>query len=235
VERKFTFTAILIYFMLSKIRSFYSRFTPEVIRNSSLMKKAKGTLPHELMYDAEYFVHVEQYARQAAYSISASIMADLNPHSAIDVGCGTGALLEALRSRGCDVLGLEYAESALKYCLSRKLNVHKFDLERQSTNSDYRFDVAISTEVAEHLPESCADRYVDLLTTVAPQIVFTAATPGQGGRDHVNEQPASYWIEKFAARDFTFKEDLSQAWRRQWQQADIARWYWMNLMIFTKF
>jgi len=32
----------------------------------------------------------------------------------IDVGCGTGALLEALRDRGCDVFGLEYSEAALK-------------------------------------------------------------------------------------------------------------------------
>jgi hypothetical protein len=96
------------------------------------------------------------------------------------------------------------------------------------------FDVAISTEVAEHLPERFADRYVDLLTKAAPQIVFTAAFPGQGGADHVNEQPASYWIGKFSARGFAFDEPLSREWRRQWKEAGIARWYWMNAMIFTK-
>jgi SAM-dependent methyltransferase len=216
------------------VRSVYSRFTPESIRTSGFMARAKELVPHELMYDAEYYVEAEEHSRKASATISELIMADFKPRSVIDVGCGTGALLGALRDRGCEVFGLEYAEAGLAFCRARKLNVRKFDLERETFDVGRTFDVAVSTEVAEHLPERCADRYVDLLTGAAPKIVFTAAFPGQGGTDHVNEQPASYWIAKFAARGFSFEELRSQEWRRRWREADIARWYWMNAMIFAK-
>lgn len=209
-------------------------FMPESILASRFMARVKEAVPHELMYDGDYYIEVEAHARKASATISASIMADLKPRSVIDVGCGTGALLEALRDRGCEVFGLEYAEAGLALCRSRKLDVRKFDLERDTFDGGRTFDVALSTEVAEHLPERCADRYIGLLTKAAPQIVFTAAFPGQGGRDHVNEQPAPYWIDKFSALGFTFNEPLSQGWRRQWKEADIAPWYWMNAMIFAK-
>ena len=45
-----------------------------------------------------------------------------------------------------------------------------------------RADVAVSTEVAEHLPESAADRFVELLTALAPVAVVTAALPDRAGR-----------------------------------------------------
>lgn len=216
------------------IRSGYSRFTPESIRTSRFIARAKELVPHDLMYDAEYYVEDEEHASKASATISESIMADFQPRSVIDVGCGTGALLGALRDRGCEVFGLEYAEGGLAFCRSRKLDVRKFDLERDIFDIDRTFDVAVSTEVAEHLPERCANGYIDLLTRAAPRIVFTAAFPGQGGTDHVNEQPASYWIAKFAGRGFAFDEPRSQEWRRRWKEANIARWYWMNAMIFTR-
>jgi SAM-dependent methyltransferase len=214
---------------------FVSRsFMPESIRTSRFMARVMEAVPHDLMYDDDYYVAVEAHARKASATIAESVMADLKPRSVIDVGCGTGALLAALRDRGCGVFGLEYAESGLALCRSRNLAVRKFDLERDTFDGGLTFDVALSTEVAEHLPERCANRYVELLTKAAPQIVFTAAFPGQGGRDHVNEQPASYWIDKFSALGFTFDEPLSYGWRRQWKEAGIAPWYWMNAMIFAK-
>ena len=150
---------------------------------------------------------MEGPASQSAARIAATIAEDLKPTTVIDVGCGTGALLAALRERGCRVCGLEYAEAALVHCRARQLEVEKFDLEHDTYRADRRFEVAISMEVAEHLPEGAADRYVDLLTRLAPVIVFTAASPGQGGTDHVNEQPPSYWIAKFRDRGF---EQLEQ-------------------------
>lgn len=41
------------------------------------------------------------------------------------------------------------------------------------------FDLAISLEVAEHLPETSADVFVESLTAAAPIIVFSAAIPMQ--------------------------------------------------------
>ena len=90
-------------------------------------------------------------------------------------------------------------------------------------------------EVAEHLPAMVADRYVDLLTHLSQVIVFTAAPPGQGGDDHVNEQPPSYWISKFQQRGFGYAEELSRRWRESWEAVgDVEGLYHRNLMIFRQ-
>lgn len=191
---------------------------------------------HDAIYDSDYYASiVEGPAVSSAEAISHSILLDLRPNTIVDVGCGTGALLEVLRRRGCQVLGLEYSEAALRYCRSRDLDVRKFDLERDTLADDRTFDVAISMEVAEHLPEKISGRYVALLARLSSVIVFTAAPPGQGGRDHVNEQPPSYWISKFQALGFAYDEELSRLWRESWREkAVVAWWYFQNLMIFRR-
>ena len=139
----------------------------------------------------------------------------------------------ATEAARCVVLSIRKQPSS--HCRSRKLSVQKFDLETDIFNDDRAFDLAVSMEVAEHLPQTCADRYIDLLARLSPVIVFTAAPPGQGGTAHLNEQPLSYWISKFQERGFSLAEELSRRWRENWDAAgDVKHWYWQNLMIFQK-
>jgi hypothetical protein len=108
-------------------------------------------------------------------------------------------------------------------------------LERDVFNDNRTFDVVVSIEVAEHLPGIVADRYVDLLTRLSRVVVFTAAPPGQGGADHVNDQPPSYWVTKFQQRGFEHAEELSHRWRESWKAAgDVESWYYKNLMVFRR-
>jgi 2-polyprenyl-3-methyl-5-hydroxy-6-metoxy-1,4-benzoquinol methylase len=166
---------------------------PEKVRRSKRAKSFKSLLSRNLIYDSEYFERdVEGPAVASVAAISRSIERDLAPSRIVDVGCGTGALLAAMRERGCIVMGLEFADTAIAYCRKRGVPVRKFNIERDSFQSDTRFDTVISMEVAEHLPERTADRDVNLLTALADVAVFTAATPNQGGMDHVNEQPHNY-------------------------------------------
>ena len=226
---------------LGILKRIYRIVVPLSIRTSGLVLRLKGIIykhpfAHNAIYDSDYYAStVEGPAASSAEAISQSILLDLRPNTIVDVGCGTGALLEALRRGGCQVLGLEYSEAALQYCRSRNLDVWKFDLERDTLADDRTFDVAISMEVAEHLPEKISGRYVALLARLSSVIVFTAASPGQGGLDHVNEQPPSYWISKFQALGFVYDEELSRLWRESWREtAVVAWWYFQNLMIFRR-
>ena len=219
------------------IRRLYRAFLPGSIRNSRAVARLKmRMLGHDRIYNSNYYEeNVEGPAVGSAGRIADSILNDFKARSVIDVGCGTGALLEALRDKGCEVFGLEYAEAALRYCRARRLDVAKFDLERSVLNDNRTFDVAVSMEVAEHLPEKVADRYVDLLTCLSRVVVLTAAPPGQGGTDHVNEQPPSYWITRFRHRGFAHAEELSERWHQRWKAAgDVESWYYKNLMIFQR-
>lgn len=193
---------------------------------------AGRAVTHDDLYDAAYYQFMDREARKSAPTIAATIVRELHPRTLIDVGCGTGALLAAVRDLGIDVRGFEYSSAALQMCRERGLNVTPFDLEADSPATPETFDVATSLEVAEHLPERLADRFVDLVVSLAPTTVFTAATPGQGGQDHVNEQPHAYWIAKFVARGRIYDEPASLAWRKHFRESKTATWYAENLMLF---
>ncbi|MFH0341650.1 MAG: class I SAM-dependent methyltransferase [Chromatiales bacterium] len=224
-------------YLLPMIKNTYRKVVPQSIKQIPLVTKlVERLLGHDAVYDMDYYANdVEDPAVRSAGVIADSILLDLQPKTAVDVGCGTGALLKTLQERGCEVFGLEYSEAALEYSRARGLDVLKFDLERDIFKDDRTFDVAISMEVAEHLPQKIADRYVELLTRLSSIVVFTAAPPGQGGLDHVNEQPPSYWFSKFQARDFNHDGDLSERWRNSWKATGVmADWYYKNLMIFRR-
>ena len=221
----------------SLVKALYRAIVPASLRASRAAAAVKARLlPHDWIYDREFYEQsVEQAAVQSAARIAATIVDAFGPATVIDVGCGTGALLASLRDRGCRVHGLEYAAAALEYCRRRGLDVRKFDLERDDLADGRTYDVAISMEVAEHLPGAAADRYANLLTRLSSIVVFTAAPPGQGGTDHVNEQPAAYWIAKFRERGFRHAVEQSRQWGEQWRTAgDVKRWYYENLMIFKR-
>jgi SAM-dependent methyltransferase len=183
--------------------------------------------------DAYYEKYVDGPARRAAPAIVDSVVAEFGPKTVLDVGCGSGAVLAEFARRGVGACGLERAEAGLARCRQLGLEVEAFDLERQ-TSSLRRADVVLSTEVAEHLPEKYADRFVDLLCASAPVVVMTAATPGQGGTGHVNEQPNEYWIEKLQRRSFELRAATTRAWREQWRACGVASWYANNVMVFVR-
>lgn len=197
----------------------------------------RGPVDHNEIYNTEYYrLHIEPTARESAPRMAASIRDVVRPSSVTDVGCGTGDLLLALRDLGIPGAGFEYSTAAIKIAREKGIEVTPLNLEQEIDRLPvHRADLAVSTEVAEHLPESCAETFVEYLCRTADTVLFTAATPGQGGHDHVNEQPHEYWIEKFAARCFVFDENASQEMRRDWESSScVAPWYWRNVMLFRK-
>ena len=197
---------------------------------------------HNLIYDSDYYAcNVDDPAIRSVGTISESIITGFAPRSIIDVGCGSGALLlNVLRNRGCDVLGLEYSDAALRLCRRQHVPVLKFNLEKDSFTDRRTFDLVISMEVAEHLTAKTADRYVTLLTSLSSSAPLTAAPPGQGGRagtDHINEQrPSIGWPNLTSVAFSMMKRYLRRLGgaRNGGQQEDVALCYYQNLMIFTK-
>jgi SAM-dependent methyltransferase len=211
-----------------------SHWMRAVVRKSQLAKVGAHLIrPHNSIYHHDYYEQtVEGPAAKSAPIMAASILEAFHPRTVIDVGCGTGALLDAFRHLSCEVYGLEYSDAALAFCHKRQLPVRKFDVTRDQIDGT-RYDLAVSFEVAEHLPSWTAARYVDLLCRLSPLIVMSAATPGSGGTDHINERPHSYWIDRFEQRGYSFDQLNSTQLANQWKEARSAYWYSDNVLVFN--
>ncbi|MEG4998264.1 glycosyltransferase [Microcoleus sp. B4-D4] len=153
------------------------------------------------------------------------------PKSVVDVGCGTGGWLAAFHKLGiADCLGIDgdYVDRTL---LEIPLNQFKsYDL-KQPLQVERKFDLAISLEVAEHLPSTCAENFVNSLTKLAPVILFSAAIPFQGGVEHLNEQWPQYWAYYFQQNGFVVIDCLR---KKIWNNDKVEPWYAQNILIFVK-
>ena len=116
--------------------------------------------------------------------------------SVVDFGCGAGTWLKAAEQLGVhDILGLDFGDN------SRQLMIRQDQFMRQDLTVPIhlgrKFDLVMSTEVAEHLSSDAAEDFIQSLCRHGDIVLFSAAIPGQGGTHHVNEQYPSYWINIF--------------------------------------
>jgi SAM-dependent methyltransferase len=163
-----------------------------------------------------------------------TILELFRPASVIDVGCGSGGLLEGLSNGGnVRCVGIEFSKTGQTRCRRRGLDCQFGDLTKPLAIAPH-YDLIICFELAEHLPARYADQLVENLTSGPSKLVFSAATPDQGGQEHVNEQPHDYWIRKFNARGFRYDHLISDGIRAEWTYRGVARWYASNVMVFEK-
>lgn len=152
-------------------------------------------------------------------------------NSVVDIGCGLGEFLKVFFETGTStVLGVDGSWVKREKLLIKPEEFIEADLTQPFIHSK-KFDLVISCEVGEHLPDSATDTFVQTLTNLGDVILFSAAIPLQGGTYHVNEQWPSYWQEKFAKKGFVaidcFRLNI-------WNNPQIKFWYKQNLVLFVR-
>jgi hypothetical protein len=149
--------------------------------------------------------------------------------SVVDFGCGTGTWLTWARQLGApDVLGYEASRRAADSFDEPDLLIEIVDLE-QRVNPNRRFDLAISLEVGEHLSRGRSETFVADLCRASDRVLFSAAIPGQGGLDHVNERWQSSWAALFAVQGY---QPLDLVRPRIWDDEAIPIWYRQNILLY---
>jgi SAM-dependent methyltransferase len=182
------------------------------------------------LYTDEYYAALRDGARRSAQVVVPLVLRLGQPRSVIDVGCGCGAWLAVFREHGVeDVWGVDgvYVDPGRLEIPSDRFV--PWDLTRP-LRLGRSFHLAVSLEVAEHLPAACARAFVEALAALAPLVLFSAAAPHQGGQNHVNEQWPAYWAEQFAASGYVPIDCLR---RHLWDDNRVEWWYAQNLLLFA--
>jgi hypothetical protein len=180
-------------------------------------------------YNREFYEGLNRNNGQSAMYLAEYLIKRLNFTSAIDIGCGNGDLLKSFLNLGIKKLkGIEGNRNFI-------LQDDQFDVSIENLESQIlfhkKYDIAICLEVAEHLDASFADNLISTLTNASDLIVFSAAVPGQGGTNHVNEQPPNYWALKFLAQGYTLIMDPRE---EIWNHQGIAPYYRQNILVYKK-
>jgi hypothetical protein len=184
-----------------------------------------------VVYDEEFFdQHFIESSSSARYMLEELYRISC-PKSVADFGCGIGAWLAAAGSLGSEQLfGFDGPWVNQSRLADPRIAFSAVDFSGEISLPG-RFDLALSVEVAEHLPEARSDWFVDTLCRASDVIVFGAAVPGQGGLDHINEQWPSYWVQKFRVRGY-LPIDLFRS--KVWNDEKIAWYYRQNTFLYIK-
>lgn len=160
------------------------------------------------------------------------------PDSVVDVGCGLGYYLESFEKLGVNIRGYEGSVHAIERSCATKGMVRQQDLRCPFSKClSPMFDLCLCIEVVEHIHEKFAAFLVSEICRLSDKVFFTAAIKGQGGYDHVNEQPNDYWKELFGFQGFNFREDLVVKVKVQMDNKGLGKSnyrFYTNCMIFTR-
>jgi SAM-dependent methyltransferase len=181
-------------------------------------------------YDDRFFDSQRAGSRSSAEAILGPLLDALHPSSIVDVGCGVGTWLAVARAAGIeDVTGVDgaWVDSAALEIPPERFVVADLDLALEVTRS---FDLALCMEAAEHLHPERAPGLIADLTRLAPVVLFSAAIPGQGGTQHLNEQWPEFWAGLFGNHGYRM---LDAVRLRHWEDDRVEPWYAQNAFLFV--
>jgi SAM-dependent methyltransferase len=181
-------------------------------------------------YDRAFYRYIEAGSLRSAATVVPLVLRELLPASVLDVGCGAGAWLAEYRNQGLtDFLGVDGA-----YVQPNSLLISADHFQSHDVTLPFalgrRFDIVQCLEVGEHLPEAASDTLVENLTRHGDKVLFSAASPGQGGENHVNEQTCEFWRLLFARHGY-----LPFDWIRPIIKGvtTVESWYRYNMVLYV--
>ncbi len=182
-------------------------------------------------YTKGFFADLRAGSMRSAEEIVPLVLELVPARSVVDVGCGEGTWLAAFTKNGVlDVLGVDGDYVDRDTLQISRARFQAADLSKP-LEIGRKFDLAVSLEVAEHLPPECAASFVESLTRLAPVVLFSAAIPFQGGTQHLNEQWPDKWAELFQKHGYLMVDCIR---KRVWQNDAVEWWYAQNALIFVR-
>jgi SAM-dependent methyltransferase len=142
------------------------------------------------------------------------IVSDIGPGSVLDAGCAMGFLVEKLRERGVEAFGVDISEYAIgqahpdirPYCW----------VGSAAAPLPRRYDLIVSIEVLEHMPQDEAERALANVCQYTDDILFSSTPLDYKEASHLNVHSPEYWATLFARQGFFRDVDFDAAFITPW-------------------
>ncbi len=182
-------------------------------------------------YDSGFFETQKVGSLQSAEVVVPIVTQLVRPKAVVDVGCGCGTWLSVFKHEGADrILGIDGDYVDASSLLIPSDCFRAVDLSHPIT-LDEKFDLAVCLEVAEHLPNACAQPLIGFLCNLAPVVLFSAALPTQDGTHHVNEQWPEYWSALFGRHGYV---RIDAVRKLIWKDRRVDWWYRQNIFLYVR-
>lgn len=169
-----------------------------------------------MVYDAAYFEshcgnpYRRDYPGWAEFygRIASAIVRELRPRSVLDAGCAIGFLVEELRKLGVEAFGVDVSEYAISQ-VPENIREHVWvgSITHELPRS---YGLITCIEVLEHLDAADGDAAIANLCAHTDLVLFSSTPDDTTEPTHVNVQPVSYWVERFARHGF-FRDEVFDA------------------------
>ncbi len=184
-------------------------------------------------YDDSYYLRRQEKSLTSAAKIVEHLSKYHSPKTVIDIGCGRGSWLKAFDdSEVTKKVGVDGPWNTQTDMLDSQIQFFQSDLANpESIQIEGRFELAISLEVAEHLPPDSSEPLVKALVKYSDVVLFSAAYEHQPGRGHVNTRQHSYWAELFAQEDYVVFDLFRPVF---WGDSEVQYFYQQNCFLYVR-
>jgi len=178
--------------------------------------------------DVINYTHLHYEELPFAKRLTKWIADNLHPTKLLDIGCGPGTYVNCFQDLGVNAIGYD---SDTRVNGSPNLICQSlFDVKDTG-------DVVLCMEVAEHIDSSSNQQIVEAMTSFLEPggiLIWTAASPGQGGVGHINCQTKNYWDNLFSSTGLTREFNIENTLLEYIKNGYHMGWFTQNLLIYKK-
>lgn len=174
------------------------------------------------------YTQIEHEEGPFAKRLAVWIADTLEPETALDIGCGPGIYVDAMREQGIKATGID-----IDGRVEGKPHLRQESLFQTKDTAE----LVLCLEVAEHIAADQADDVAaSVSSALAPGgiLIWSAAQPGQGGTGHVNCQPKDYWLERLSSHGLKRDETTEAQLLNYAKSGYHMGWFVNNVMIFRR-
>jgi len=176
--------------------------------------KNKHLVYDETYYQENYLKHVNRwygnlmklYFKFIAYNCIIKTAKITKNSKILDVGCGVGIFTKELRKLDMDAIGIDVSKNAIEHSIDE--NCFFVDDSKKLDFPNSYFDLIISKEVLEHIPEKDIDGCIKEWDRVGKnKMIHIIAVTERGTSSiddplHITMKPEKWWINKFKEHNY---------------------------------